>query len=57
MKNKFIKKMQDNDSDLLGLSLGYYKSNRVKDTNYWKYLDIDVDVKFSINKKGLIYEK
>ena len=54
---KFIKKMQDNNSDLLGLSLGYYKSNKLADDDYWKYLDIDVDVKFSINKKGLIYEK
>ena len=30
---------------------------RIKDENYWKYLDIDVDVKFNLNKKGLIYEK
>ena len=54
---EFIKKMQNNNSDLLGLSLGYYKDKRIKDENYWKYLDIDVDVKFNLNKKGLIYEK
>ena len=54
---EFIKKMQNNNSDLLGLSLGYYKDKRIKVENYWKYLDIDADVKFNLNKKGLIYEK
>lgn len=54
---KFIVNMQDNNSDLLGLSLGYYKNSRIKDDDYWKYLDINVDVNFNINKKGLIYEK
>lgn len=53
----FIKKMQENETDLLGFSLKNYKEHRIKDDNFWKYLDITSDIDFYINKKGLIYEK
>ena len=52
----FLKKIQDKDSDLLGLTRKYYQKTRNKDKNYWKKLDINANINFYINKKGLIYE-
>ena len=53
---EFIKVLQDNDSDILGLTEKYYKKTRKKEKNYWQKLDIKSDINFYINKKGLIYE-
>lgn len=52
----FIKTLQENNSDILGITKYYYKKTRIKNDNYWKYLDIDSNVFYYINKKGLIYE-
>lgn len=53
---KFIKIIQDSDSDVLGLTEKYYKKTRKKDKDYWKKIDVESDINFYINKKGLIYE-
>lgn len=52
----FLKTIQEKDSDLLGLTRGYYQKTRTQDKNYWKKLDINANIDFYINKKGLIYE-
>ena len=52
----FLKTIQEKDSDLLGLTRGYYQKTRNQDKNYWKKLDINANINFYINKKGLIYE-
>lgn len=53
---KFIKKIQENDSDILGLTEKYYKKTRIKNKDYWLNLDTKSDIDFYINKKGLIYK-
>lgn len=53
---EFMKEIQTKESDILGLSKMYYEKNRTKNDNLWKNLDINCDINFKINKKGLIYE-
>lgn len=53
---EFIKILQDNNCDILGITKNYYKKTRTKNKNYWLNLDIKSDIKFYINKKGLIYD-
>lgn len=53
---EFIKVLQDNNSDILGITKNYYKKTRTKDKDYWLKLDIKSNIKFNINKKGLIYD-
>lgn len=53
---EFIKVLQDNNSDILGITRNYYKKTRTKDKDYWLKLDIKSNIKFNINKKGLIYD-
>ena len=52
----FIEVLQENKSDILFLGESYYQSTREKSENFWIHTDIDSDVNFYINKKGLIYE-
>lgn len=52
----FVKVLQENNSDLLGITEKYYKKTRKKDKSYWQKLDIKSNIDFNINKKGLIYE-
>ena len=52
----FIGVLQENKSDILFLGESYYQKTREKSENFWIHLDIDSDVGFYINKKGLIYE-
>lgn len=52
----FFKTLQENNSDILFLAEMYYQKNRVKEENFWLNLDIDSNIDFYINKKGLIYE-
>lgn len=54
--SEFIKVLQDNNSDILGITRNYYKKTRTKDKDYWLKLDIKSNIKFNINKKGLIYD-
>ena len=54
--SEFIKVLQDNNSDILGITRNYYKKTRTKDKDYWLKLDIKSKIKFNINKKGLIYD-
>ncbi len=54
--SEFIKVLQDNNSDILGITKNYYKKTRTKDKDYWLKLDIKSTIKFNINKKGLIYD-
>lgn len=53
---EFIKVLQDNNSDILGITKNYYKKTRTKNKDYWLKLDIKSNIKFNINKKGLIYD-
>lgn len=53
---EFIKVLQDNNSDILGITRNYYKKTRTKDKDYWLKLNIKSNIKFNINKKGLIYD-
>lgn len=53
---EFIKVLQDNNSDILGITRNYYKKTRTKNKDYWLKLDIKSNIKFNINKKGLIYD-
>ena len=53
---EFIKVLQDNNTDILGITKNYYKKTRDKDKDYWLKLDIKSDIRFNINKKGLIYD-
>ena len=54
--SEFIKVLQDNNSDILGITRNYYKKTRTTDKDYWLKLDIKSNIKFNINKKGLIYD-
>lgn len=53
---KFIKKLQDNKSDVLGFQEVYYKSTRKDNQNLWTTADINVNVDLKINTKGFIFE-
>jgi len=52
----FIKILQKNNSDILGLQEIYYKSTRKENKNLWKTADIEVKVNLKINTKGFIFE-
>ncbi len=52
----FIGVLQENKSDILFFGEAYYQKTREKSENFWIHLNIDSDVGFYINKKGLIYE-
>ena len=52
----FIGVLQENKSDILFFGESYYQKTREKEENFWIHADIDSDVNFYINKKGLIYE-
>ena len=52
----FIKILQANESDILGLQEIYYKKTRKENKNLWLAADIDVKVDLKINTKGFIFE-
>lgn len=52
----FIKLLQDNKSDILGLQEIYYKSTRKNNFDLWLHSDIEVNVNLKINTKGFIFE-
>lgn len=52
----FFKTIQENKCDILFLAEAYYQKNRIKEENFWVNLDIESNIDFYINKKGLIYE-
>lgn len=52
----FIKKIQQNNSDILYMAKSYYQKTREKAENFWHNLNIESNIKFTISKKGLIYE-
>ena len=53
---KFIKVLQENESDILGLQEIYYKSTRKENKNLWLTSFVDVNVDLKINTKGFIFE-
>ena len=53
---KFIKILQNNESDILGLQEIYYKNTRKENKGLWKTADIEVIVNLRINTKGFIFE-
>lgn len=53
---EFIEKTQKLQSDILYLGENYYIHTRDKNKNLWQTLKVTSDVKFNINKKGIIYE-
>lgn len=52
----FIKMIQSNKSDILGLQDLYYKSNNKDNKKLWETAEIDVNVNLKINYKGFIFE-
>ena len=52
----FIKILQKEKSDILGLSDIYYKNTRKENHNLWLNADIKIDVDLKINTKGFIFE-
>lgn len=54
--SNFIKKLQNYQSDILFFAESYYQKTRIKEENFWLNLDIESNISFNINKKGLIYE-
>ena len=53
---EFIKVLQYNESDILGLQEMYYKKTRKENNNLWQNADIEINVKLKINTKGFIFE-
>lgn len=53
---KFIKILQKNKSDILGLQDKYYKKYRVKNNNLWEHAQINVKVNLKINMEGFIFK-
>ena len=53
---EFIKILQENKSDVLGLQEKYYKSTRKENQGLWLSADIEVNVNLKINTKGFIFE-
>lgn len=51
----FIKRLQDNESDILSLSNNYFINTRIKNKKVWLVEDIKSDIKVVINKKGLVF--
>ncbi len=52
----FIYTLQDNKSDVLGLSEIYYKKYRKDNKDLWQSAQVDVKVDLKINTKGYIFE-
>lgn len=52
----FIRKLQNNKTDILYLGQNYYIHTREKNEKIWTSLKINSNVKFNINRKGIIYE-
>jgi spore germination protein KC len=52
----FLEKIQQLNSDILGIDNMVYLNSRKKIDNYWLNLDFEINITFEINKKGLIYE-
>lgn len=50
-----IKLLQDEDSDILALTQGYYIKTREKNDNLWRFVDVESNVVFRISKKGITY--
>ena len=53
---KFIKDLQNNNSDILGLQEIYYKNHNKNNKGLWKNSDIEINVDLKINTKGFIFE-
>ncbi len=51
----FIITLQNNKSDILGLSKIYYIDTRKENNNLWQTADIEINTNLSISRKGLIY--
>lgn len=52
----FFKIVQKSNADILGLSRQNYIKTRHKNNSFWHHLNVSCNIKFTINKKGLIYE-
>ncbi len=52
----FIKTLQKNKTDILGLSEKYYQSTRKENNNLWQTSKVEVNVDLKINTKGYIFE-
>lgn len=53
---EFIKIIQKNKSDVLGLQEIYYKNTRKENKGLWETAEIEVNVNLAINTKGFIFE-
>jgi len=53
---EFIKILQDNNSDILGLQEKYYKKYRKENKNLWTQAKVNIKVNLKINTKGFIFE-
>lgn len=53
---KFIKVLQENKSDILGLQEIYFKNTRKKNKGLWEKAKVNVDVDLKVNTKGYIFE-
>jgi spore germination protein KC len=52
----FIKLLQDNKTDLLGLQDIYYKTYNKDNYYLWEVSNVDINIDLKINYKGFIYE-
>lgn len=50
-----IFKLQENNSDILGLSNYYYIYSRINNSDLWTDLDINIEIDSTISRKGIIY--
>ena len=53
---ELIKKLQNNNSDILGFNKIYYQKYNKENSNLWTKADIIVNVNLKINTKGFIFE-
>lgn len=54
--HNFIKTIQENKSDILGLQDMYYRKYKKDNHNLWESADINIKVNLKINTKGFIFE-
>ena len=54
--HNFIKTIQENKSDILGLQDIYYRKYKKDNHNLWESADINIKVNLKINTKGFIFE-
>ena len=52
----FVKTLQENKSDILGLEEIYFKKMRKDNHNLWENAEVSVEVVLKINTKGFIFE-